>query len=322
MDNRDKSIDIAKAIGILLMIVGHFGDLHCLIRNAIFSFHMPLFFIFSGYFYKTKAMREVIVNGVEHLVKPYFITAFFCILLCVAVGDWDMVKFRIIGTVMSNGGAAKALIGAKLPYIGPIWFLLALFWCKIFYDFLKKRTNQCMLWSFLISTAAFIIGKYVVNLPLGILTGFCGMVFYCMGDYWKNKLSRPLPSYLLISGILIWGLCAWKSHLEIAAFDCNHYPISMFAAFIGTYVTYLVAGKVPTLFQPFLVWVGQNTLLILCYHTLSFFIMINVKHYLLEPNNIAITNLLNDVFILILSLALPYLHVTIQQGILKRQAIG
>lgn len=42
-------IDVAKAICILLMIAGHTYPVGSKVRNIIFSFHMPLFFILSGY---------------------------------------------------------------------------------------------------------------------------------------------------------------------------------------------------------------------------------------------------------------------------------
>ena len=49
---RDPSFDILKGLGILLMIMGHvgFGELF---SKYIHAFHMPLFFLISGYFYKT-----------------------------------------------------------------------------------------------------------------------------------------------------------------------------------------------------------------------------------------------------------------------------
>lgn len=47
---RDLSIDIMKGIGICAVIAGH--TFLNTIHNLIYSFHMPLFFILSGYFYK------------------------------------------------------------------------------------------------------------------------------------------------------------------------------------------------------------------------------------------------------------------------------
>lgn len=68
-------IDIAKGIGIVLMIIGHCGiDNHPYIKNIIYCFHMPLFFIISGYFFKVRENKECIKNIWNRLIKPYIIT--------------------------------------------------------------------------------------------------------------------------------------------------------------------------------------------------------------------------------------------------------
>lgn len=43
-------IDIAKGIGIILVILGHSG-VNSEIKDFIYGFHMPLFFVISGYLY-------------------------------------------------------------------------------------------------------------------------------------------------------------------------------------------------------------------------------------------------------------------------------
>ncbi len=320
MAQREMAYDITKAYGILLMILGHCNGIPFLLRNFIFSFHMPLFFILSGYFYKHKPVKDVFGSGTTHLVKPYLITSFFCILLCITAQQYNVAGQMVIGTIMSNGGVSSEMFGSSLPFIGPIWFLLALFWCKVFYTFLKQKTDRCLLLSFIISTIAFIIGKYIVNLPFGILTGFCGMVFYAMGDYWKNRLMMPMKKTYLFIGILIWGLCIWKGHLEMASFDCNRYPFSMIAAFIGTYVTYVVSSKTPSFLHPILSWIGQNTLLILCYHTLTFYLMQNVEFYFLEPNAIELNGITKLIIFYSLGLGLPLLHNTIHSHLSAKQS--
>ena len=50
-------IDIARGISILLMIAGHVLT-NGIKRSIIFSFHMPLFIIVSGYFYKDRSLKE------------------------------------------------------------------------------------------------------------------------------------------------------------------------------------------------------------------------------------------------------------------------
>lgn len=48
MKERNVTIDIMKGIGIILMVVGHSGY-PSFLRNFIYTFHMPLFFMISGY---------------------------------------------------------------------------------------------------------------------------------------------------------------------------------------------------------------------------------------------------------------------------------
>ena len=50
---RDNRITIAKAIGIILVVVAH-TDGHGLLNSFIFEFHMPLFFICAGYFFSLR----------------------------------------------------------------------------------------------------------------------------------------------------------------------------------------------------------------------------------------------------------------------------
>lgn len=45
--------DIAKGIGILLVVMGHLG-IPPMLSNAIYLFHMPLFFILSGLLFAPK----------------------------------------------------------------------------------------------------------------------------------------------------------------------------------------------------------------------------------------------------------------------------
>lgn len=45
-NSREPWIDCARGIAILLVIVGH--TVSGVLSGAIYSFHMPLFFIFSG----------------------------------------------------------------------------------------------------------------------------------------------------------------------------------------------------------------------------------------------------------------------------------
>lgn len=74
-------IDLLRAFGIIVMIMGHvgFGDLF---DKWIHVFHMPMFFIISGYFYKsdwlvTRRIRTLLLPylsiGILHLLISFII---------------------------------------------------------------------------------------------------------------------------------------------------------------------------------------------------------------------------------------------------------
>ena len=56
--SRNVTIDALKGLGILLMIIGH-SNLPFNLRGLIFVFHMPLFFIVSGYLYKVRGFSVI-----------------------------------------------------------------------------------------------------------------------------------------------------------------------------------------------------------------------------------------------------------------------
>ena len=73
MKNYNPSVGYLKALGILLMVFGHSGNTNH-INHFIYMFHMPLFFIASGYCFKDKYLstpRKYIYNKVKGIYWPY-----------------------------------------------------------------------------------------------------------------------------------------------------------------------------------------------------------------------------------------------------------
>ena len=71
---RDIAFDMMKGIGILLVIIGHVAHGYGL-YPIIYVFHMPLFFIVSGYFYKPKQPLVLFKRDVKLLLLPYCLVA-------------------------------------------------------------------------------------------------------------------------------------------------------------------------------------------------------------------------------------------------------
>ena len=65
-------IDWAKSIGISLVVTGHANHNNADVVPMIFMIHMPLFFVISGFLFKTEStLRELMIRSFRGLVIPY-----------------------------------------------------------------------------------------------------------------------------------------------------------------------------------------------------------------------------------------------------------
>ena len=72
LTDRDLCIDILKGLGIILMVAGHCG---APFTNFIYLFHMPIFFLASGYFYKASNSEDF--HSVLKFLKKKIISLWF-----------------------------------------------------------------------------------------------------------------------------------------------------------------------------------------------------------------------------------------------------
>ena len=70
--SRIEWIDIAKALGIFLVIAGHTG-LPIYLKSWIYAFHMPMFFIISGLWFRDLCGIERMKKTIKSYLKPYFL---------------------------------------------------------------------------------------------------------------------------------------------------------------------------------------------------------------------------------------------------------
>lgn len=129
--------DIAKGLAMFCVIAGHMGMAQTFNPFA-FSFHMPLFFLISGYFYKNDAAK--VLRNTKRLLTAYLWTVLAVIILSevmplakVALRGDDVISLaKVAGhwalAGLYGSGARGDCLGMHLPAIGAVWFLLALAW--------------------------------------------------------------------------------------------------------------------------------------------------------------------------------------------------
>src|SRR5215213_9781223 len=146
MSKRIEYLDIAKGIGILLVVLGHndFEVISPFVQRMIYSFHMPLFFFLSGYFINASLpFWDFFKKRFNALMKPYFFTIFLIY--------FTSVSFEKMGFNMAITRTVKSLYGSGyyLDWV-QLWFLPQLFvvslYAFLFYAVLTRVDNRWIRW--------------------------------------------------------------------------------------------------------------------------------------------------------------------------------
>lgn len=139
-------IDNCKALGLLLVILGHGRLLPDSWQQFIYSFHMPLFFFLSGLLYKYKSPQATLQHDVRRLLIPYLLINIICwIIQCGMLYmqgglSWNVCYSRFIGIFV-----VACHTGAFPPVSGPTWFIVTLFIAQILLSLKDSRTYRYML---------------------------------------------------------------------------------------------------------------------------------------------------------------------------------
>lgn len=91
--NRNRWLDIAKGIAIILMVAGH-TPIPDVVSHFIYAFHMPLFFIASGLV--SNYEKYSLVNYIKHksytLLLPFVCYSAIVALFINAMGELDVMR--------------------------------------------------------------------------------------------------------------------------------------------------------------------------------------------------------------------------------------
>lgn len=247
-------VDFAKGLAMILVVAGHtiqYGDVGIYIKGIINSFHMPLFFLLSGYtFHHAASVAEFFAKckkGMKYLLLPSMIIYLLKLVYAILFLETDFLHIaflkKVIYTLLFFNPNPFEFAGLSIPSIGYIWFIAAFFMCKTFYDFLQLYLNKNYL---LICTCIFSILGYLISfhtlLPLGIGYALTLLPLIYVGssfhniDFSQNALKKTILYFLL--WLLLFALtfpnAKSETYLHVATQRYTLYPICFICAICGT----------------------------------------------------------------------------------------
>lgn len=149
---RNPLIDILRGLAILSVVLGHVIQLYMsdscfenIVFKFIYSFHMPLFMLISGYLFSISqdkhTAKELMKRCYSSLLVPIIIYAIIATTL-------DMLS----GSGLLNGGGRFGVVGGvfrlfKFHFIYKLWFLWALIFASVVTIFIRKLTKSVVVYS-------------------------------------------------------------------------------------------------------------------------------------------------------------------------------
>lgn len=280
-------VDIAKGIGIVLVVMGHndFALISPFAHKLIYSFHMPMFFFMSGMFFKPDLPFLMYArHRFNRVLKPFLFMILFIY--------FASISFSNVGIPQASRRLIKALYGNGhyLDWV-QLWFLPHLFVVSLFAYFFFQAVYRRGLFPlrWVILSVLFIGGMLgitlfwpfepdilgrgftVFGLPFSLDLVFVSGFFFILG-YELNKTRNDFilghPFTLFISGLtLLFLVWYFPATIDFNTRLFESLPINTIEALLGILFILAVSkqmervGWLSYLFK----YIGQASLVILVF---------------------------------------------------------
>lgn len=285
-------LDLARGMGMVLVVMGHVEYMNPTILQSIYVFHMPLFFLLSGILIwekqeEKKNFIDVLKKKGRTILFPYALFSVLTIgieafrLLVKNLDEWDTLFFKVYQTICLQG-------------VSVLWFLPALFISESVFIGIRKRlhTGPLIGCACLLTTVTAILSQYEKVLyeqhiqstiwrygheiwSMLLRNLFC-VGFICIGyllaKYWLGYWNRVWQQILAVGICLL--LCVWLlppcAGSEIRYMSVGSLPLFFSAATAGSLLVISVCRllamlPVPIMKKP-LAFYGQNSLIVMATH--------------------------------------------------------
>lgn len=295
-NSRIVEFDILKGVGIICVIAGHVAQNYDnqKIMQIFYSFHMPLFFIISGYFVSTrKSIKDFCVSRAYKILKTYIVACCGVIvgraLICYIkykngyLALKEALKWIYISAYGIGNGKGSIYIDSQFRIchtdeIGMLWFLLALLWAQCLVRiFLKYSERKCCL-LVLITTIIGLVSVNYIWFPFSIQNGMAATIWIYIG--YRIKILQLIDDVrysnrrnkVIIVCVAIWGISILWGQTELYK---NYYKlglIDMGGALAGCIVLFWIikkvigSKKIDAKCISYFTWVGRNSILFYIVH--------------------------------------------------------
>lgn len=329
-NNRDIRIDIARGIGILLVVIGHLVQYGHSTFNYIFAFHMPLFYFLSGYVCSNDFSKPKFLKKIKSLLIPYLCFSLLGCIVTLIIPIWR------VGLSCENFTYQFLYnVQPEFLHVGQVWFLFSLIIITILFfinNILICNSKNQFWFGLFLFVIAYAIHRYIKisicstylwRCPFKIDTALYAFIFFQSGYICKitniyekiEKWTVKKKSILTFIALCIVFVISKKNGTTNICECCLGKPLLyLIGAYSGIFATLSFSSIISqNKYKLGLNWIGANSLPIFAFHSmylyLSAYILSKIYGYdIIIMNNVPPKTIF-PITVIILVLSIPVVKI-------------
>jgi fucose 4-O-acetylase-like acetyltransferase len=320
VEKQNNIVTLAKAFGIIFMVLGHTIPQENVIWRVIYTFHMPLFFIMSGYCFKEKYLndaKQFVMRKIKGIYVPFVLFSLPFLALHNVFCRWNIYDPDWLYGWKEFAWHTSRIVtrmSHNEELLGTFWFLKELFWGSlIFYatyrsvkkvlghwtlEIGKYRTERVTVIGLLVLAEMMCIFKLRIPYFTVSHKSVLAACFIAAGYWWKQADWQINKFVLWIGGVsAITAEILLLHQVSFTGVSPTSLPIYVIPAIAGTMLVYELCrwlvdsrNKIVESLARGLEYVGKHTLAIMALHMLSFKL---VTYTLIRLNHLPIERLMD-----------------------------
>ncbi|MBR2523785.1 MAG: acyltransferase family protein [Clostridiales bacterium] len=254
-EHRKRQIDLLRGLAIFLMLWGHciqyccggqfdfFGDQ---VFKVIYSFHMPLLMLISGYLFSFSEQKRNMTELIGHKVKTLL---------------YPVLTYTVLNLVLTKGviavitGTPGLLL--ETPPLTELWFLWSVLACSIVLTVAVKATGRPVLRIMLVLTGFFVVALFPCNtMNVYMYPYFVLGYYYARYEDRLTGIRKPVGILSIIILVLLLTLYEKKHFIyttglfngslrESLSIDIFRWAVGLFGSVAVIFVVGSLFSKMP-----------------------------------------------------------------------------